>query len=370
MNKKLILLISLFCFFYIFFVLDSKKVIDDYTNTTNKYLTYTTDGELSDDFLKILKEYNFVEDKKNGLYFFPYDYNPCEKIVRSLNNSPHKYLYVMDGCDVIGSKIDLWKSIKSEYGLQANKYMPECYLYDNETDMEKLRNRMEYDEDHNISQMYILKNYQQRQEGLKVVSSWDEVMDDKNRKDYYIIQEYLYNPFIVSKRKINFRVYYLIVCRNNTMACYIYNNGFMYYTPDFYDPNSTDFNKHITTGYIDRQVYIDNPLTREDFRKYLGSDKAKLLDDNTNVLMNYVSKALVKRICANNYNDKVRFQIYGVDIQPDANLDVKLIEINKGPDLTSKDKRDGEVKYKMQQDLFKLIDPEHFGSTNNFIKVY
>ena len=93
------------------------------------------------------------------------------------------------------------------------------------------------------------------------------------------------------------------------------------------------------------------------------------MDDNVKVLMRNISSAVAKRTCTS-YNDKIKFQIYGVDIQPDANLDVKLIEINKGPDLNSKDERDGAVKYKMQQDLFKVINPDQFGKTDNFIKVY
>ena len=145
----------------------------------------------------------------------------------------------------------------------------------------------------------------------------------------------------------------------------------MYYTPEFYDPNKKDFDKHITTGYIDRQVYVENPLTREDFRQYLGKNNANLLDENTKVLMHNVSKVLSTKTCLNNNpNNKIFFQIYGVDVQPDANLNVKLIEINKGPDLNSKDERDGQVKYKMQQDLFKIINPAKFGITTNFIKVY
>jgi tubulin polyglutamylase TTLL4 len=334
-------------------------------------ITYSTDGNLSSDFLKILNEYNFRKVDRDGEYFFPSDYNPCENVAKKLNYSNSKYLYVMNGCDVIGSKVDLWKVIKNEFKNDASKIMPECYLYENSIDMINLQNRMNIEKNNNIHQMYILKNYEQRQEGLKLIDSWSEVMDPINMKKFYIIQEYLYNPYIINKRKVNFRVYYLVVCSHNNYSCYIYNNGFMYYTPEFYDPNKKDFNKHITTGYIDRQVYVENPLTREDFRQYLGQTNANLLDENTKVLMHNVSKVLSTKTCLNNDpNNKIFFQIYGVDVQPDANLNVKLIEINKGPDLNSKDERDGQVKYKMQQDLFKIINPAEFGITTNFIKVY
>ena len=42
----------------------------------------------------------------------------------------------------------------------------------------------------------------------------------------------------------------------------------MYYTPELFEKNSSDLKKNITTGYIDRQIYIDNPLTHMDWRKW------------------------------------------------------------------------------------------------------
>ena len=54
---------------------------------------------------------------------------------------------------------------------------------------------------------------------------------------------------------------------------YVYNDGFMYYTPRIWKPKSRNLNEIITTGYIDRQVYVDNPLTIKDFGLFIGRDK-------------------------------------------------------------------------------------------------
>jgi hypothetical protein len=35
----------------------------------------------------------------------------------------------------------------------------------------------------------------------------------------------------------------------------------MYYTPQKYDDKDAAFDKHITTGYIDRKIYDTNPLS-------------------------------------------------------------------------------------------------------------
>jgi hypothetical protein len=44
--------------------------------------------------------------------------------------------------------------------------------------------------------------------------------------------------------------------------------------------------------------------------------------------------------------------IMGADVAVDADLGIKLMEINKGPDLRYKDERDGHVKFNMIRDTF------------------
>jgi hypothetical protein len=331
--------------------------------------TYSTDGDLGETFNKILRNYNFTKVENTGQWYFPSDYNPCEKQAKELNNSLSKYIYVMNGCDIVGSKIDLWKALRDYYGLIiAESYMPRTYLYSNKDDMFELERSLRLADK---KKMLILKNYNQRQEGLKIVSSWDEINDETNKKEFYLIQEYLYNPLIISKRKTNIRVYYLIVCRHGNVEGYIYYNGFMYYTPKFYDPDDYEFDKHITTGYIDRHVYEENPLTIEDLRKYLGENKAAILDRNIKKIMRDVTIALSHKVCSITNGQKVNFQVYGVDVAPVADLSVKLMEINKGPDLGAKDERDGFVKSNMQADIFKIIDPNiSSDNSNGFIRVY
>ena len=45
----------------------------------------------------------------------------------------------------------------------------------------------------------------------------------------------------------------------------------------------------------------------------------------------------------------MKFQIFGADIAPDENLNVTIMEINKGPDIGFKDERDGNLKKKWCQ---------------------
>ena len=70
-------------------------------------------------------------------------------------------------------------------------------------------------------------------------------------------------------------------------------------------------------------------------------------------------------------NNHVRFQLFGCDLAPSNNLDATLIEINKGPDLDSKDERDKKVKMQVLNDIFKIIDSKNINETLNtrFIKI-
>jgi hypothetical protein len=78
---------------------------------------------------------------------------------------------------------------------------------------------------------------------------------------------------VIFHKGYNLRIYVLVVCNKNNYNIYAYINGFMYYTSKFFEKNSMDFDKNITSGYIDRQVYKENPLTHEDLREYLDSDR-------------------------------------------------------------------------------------------------
>ena len=107
---------------------------------------------------------------------------------------------------------------------------------------------------------------------------------------YLVIQELLNNPFLVSGRKINMRVYFLIVCNGGNIDGYIHLNGFMYYTPKKFNYDSDDKDCHITTGYIDRKVYEKNPLTLKDFYRYLNNK-------------GYKSNELIKNMLENKFSD-------------------------------------------------------------------
>ena len=171
------------------------------------------------------------------------------------------------------------------------------------------------------------------------------------------------------------------------VSVYVYNDGFMYYTKAPFVKGTTDMEHNITTGYIDRSVYAKNPLTHGDLRKYLDSHRnlnkieqnmrnqgltiSKLYFDRIYHLLREVFLSYVGNICGGTkLNENLTFQLFGIDIAVDDTLNPTIMEINKGPDMGAKDKRDYQVKYNVLQDMMKLVKVITPTKTNGFIKLF
>lgn len=153
------------------------------------------------------------------------------------------------------------------------------------------------------------------------------------------------------------------------MNVYMYNDGFVYYTRSRYDEGDISHECNITTGYIDRSVYEHNPLTIGDFTKYIGYKNARVFNRNVvdcfKTLFNTIKEVIIPIEKTFSIN---KFVIMGADVAVDKELNVKVMEINKGPDLRYKDKRDGNVKYNLVKQSFAkmgIIDEK----SQNFITI-
>ena len=325
---------------------------------------FYSECNLSELMEKAMKNVGINKGEKNGDYYFPCEYNTCEEKVKTFeakgDKKEAKKIFLIDGCDWPASKIHLWILLASFYGNdKASTLMPQTYLLDQPEDLVKIEEHYNKNLEKRKNHMYILKNYAQRQEGLKIVQSYKDIMEGY-KNGFFLVQDYLYNPYLISKRKINFRYYTLIICREGKVEGYIHRDGFVYYTPEDYDENDPEFDKHITTGYIDRKIYDNNPLTLDDFRAHLDkeiSGSSKLWDDNVNKLMNQIIKAIETKVCKNKkLQHHTLFQLFGSDVAPTKDLGAMLMEINKGPDLGAKDERDKALKLKVQEDIFRIIE--------------
>ena len=316
---------------------------------------------------KQFKKYNIGKDNINGKLHLPCDYNNPRNEINNLPVVKDGKYFILNNPDILVAKDWLWRMIVRHYGYERPKFMlPNSYVLYLPNDMNR------FNDEYNSQKIYIMKKNIQRQEGLKITKDKNEIINGHDA-GYVIVQELLQNPYIINGRKTNMRFYVLVICQDNQMATYVYNDGFMYYTKVPFVPNTTDIDPNITTGYIDRQVYKENPLTHDDLRKYLDSNTREISQFEIDIrkqgfrisqvyfqriydLLKDVFMAFIGHVCSEGklYNN-ITFQIFGVDIAVDDHLNPMVMEVNKGPDMGGKDERDLELKSNVIRDVLRLI---------------
>ena len=343
----------------------------------------------------------------SGYDFIDHEIRIMENIDR-VTKKPNVF-FILKGTDVLTSKDRLWSVINNTYGEHiASMFTPKTYIVSNESDITKFkddnnisRDNIVYKMDGFDGKLYILKKNIQRQEGLKIMGTRDVAnmitYDRKLLSDYVVIQELLQDPYMINDRKINMRYYLLVVIKNvdvnkKVFKVYMYDDGFMYYTRNKFVKNSKNHDDNVTTGYIDRKVYDENPLTHGEFYEYLNDDKRVKTVGEEFVMQHYLKyhknlgdylrgnvMELFKHVLEPYRNildsatDRVggiSFQLYGADIAVGETLVPSLMEINKGPDMNAKDEKDRKLKYKCSMDVLKKVGIMRDECDNNgFVKL-
>lgn len=392
--KKILLSLLLILLLIIIYIVKTKKIstnelvdnnIEKSEFSKTSWSVNTCPYIVTENIKNVFEENNVKKNNDNSEsnIYLPCTYDNTEKEIQNMDLKKNKInkVFIIHNADQIVAKDYLWKNLIAKYGLnECLNLMPNTYILYENNDIKRLK------EEYENNKLFILKKNVQRQEGLKICNNLDDII--KNKKDYVLAQELLQDPYLINGRKINLRMYVLVVCNKNNYDVYVYNDGFMYYTKDLFKPNSKDFGPNITTGYIDRWIYDVNPLTHKDFRHYLDRNNRNLTQVEVNiknrgiVLSNYVFNniyELIEKVFSAFHGklgngqklyDHLSFQLFGVDIAIDDNLNAKIMEVNKGPDLGSKDTKDGNIKKGIIKDILKTIDVIENDNNNQFIKIF
>ena len=359
----LLVLLIVIVIVYIYY----KKYFD---SDINYYKNPSCNYKISETLLDVFDKYNIkpkrnnilIKSKNTKTVYLPCLYDEPVKEILALPKDKYGYYFIINTSDIMVGKDYLANELMNYYGDNYSKFIPVSYITYNQNHMADFKKK--YDK----YKLYIMKKNVQRQEGIKISNNKKELLES-HKDGYVIIQELLQNPYLVGGRKINLRVYFLIVINNSKFNVYVYNDGFMYYTPELFKADSMDISSNITTGYIDRQVYVENPLTHRDFRKYLGDELATDIFDNIrtlikNITIPYEQKFLQSQFMPGN----IQFQLFGADVAINGDGTAMIMEVNKGPDLGAKDKRDSELKHNLVEDILNIIGIIK-KNNNDFIKV-
>ena len=303
------------------------------------------------------------------IIFMPSAYDLINYEISLMQKTKNNYYYIINDIDLLVGKDFLWDKLSRYYKNDVTKLSPKSYIPADSYSIERLK------KDYVNGRLYIAKKNVQRQEGIQIINKKDELFKLIKDKEVAIIQELLQDPMTIDGHKINLRVYVLIVIHNNVCDVYVYNDGFMYYTPKKFVLNSIDKDVNITTGYIDRQIYEENPLTHKDFMEYLDKNESNGISSKhiTNNILNLIKNVLkpYTKLFVDNqaFRGSVQYQIMGADVAINKNGGAHIMEVNKGPDLAGKDERDTKLKLSLVEHMLEVVGVLPMSDENEFIKV-
>lgn len=306
--------------------------------------------------------------------WYPCGYTKVEAELEKNGNFSHKksgWVMGITGSDKFAAKDQLWKHLKKHYGrMRATIFTPQTWIT---YDPQELQEFKTYATQQPKGTMYIMKKNLQRQEGLEIITDSSRATTAFS-EDYVVIQSVLTDPYLLNGRKINIRVYILVVCKAGKKSMYAYDDGFVYYSKEPY-VNGKTRDEIITTGYLSRDLYEKNPLTLRELLSYIAREHGTPVAEDFMKTRDYLLKGLMEafssEVCSVEDNDVVYCQTYGVDMQPNSDLtDMKIIEMNKGASLQVMDEKDGNLKQKMVDDMYRTVGLAVPSDDNGFKKVW
>ncbi len=373
----ILLLTSLFKYLKI-----NNSNIENFSNENEDMskLTYyrCDEKELGNIISDIFKRNNIVKSNDNWNIYTTCGYNDAEaellsiNINNNLNKDKDKFIYAVNGMDLIVSKNEIWSSLVKCYGRkEASTLMPESFVLDDANEVQLFRQYF----NPSRNDIYILKKNLQRKEGLKLTRDFFEILDAE-KEDYRVVQRYITNLYLINGRKVNLRIYILVMIKNGKIHFYMSNKGKCIYTNKKYNDDDLDFESNITSYHLDMDVYKENPRDFNELRTYIDVTNNKEGDgnklfDKIHYLMKKVSVCLSNNLYqSENIKNTITFQLFGADVIFDNKLHPFLLEFNKGPDMSSRDTIDYTMKYRVQYDMFKTVGIIPDDGNNSFELLY
>ena len=379
-NFYLLLLLLFILFIFLIFIKNNKKrdnYYEDFDNNSSFSYYRCKDKNLGKITQNIFDKNNIIQSNDDWNIYIPCGYNNVEQELKQIlikDDLKNKYIFGLNGCDSIVSKNKIWESLLNCYKRKhASTLMPESYILGDLNEMEEFRKNFNPSK----NEIYILKKNVQRKEGLKLTRDYFDIMGAL-ADDYRVVQKYITDLYLINQRKVNLRIYLLIVIKENIIYFYLCRNGKCIYTNKKYSDNDLDFESNITSYNLDMNVYKENPRHFHELKEYIDNNSDKNSDKNGDYLFNKI-ELLMKEISlclsrnffqSKNILGTITFQLFGADVIFDKDLHPYLLEINKGPDMSPRDNIDEEMKNNVQLDMFKKVGIITDNDENSFYLIY
>lgn len=261
---------------------------------------------------------------------------------------------------MIGRKNELHMRIKelSDKCGEVDFYPKTYWLPDDIEELEK-----HYDE----SEYYIYKPAAaSRGKNLNIFSSSKKLKYTRG-----IIQTYIYKPFLINKKKFDIRLYYCIASLE-PLVIFRHKGGFARFASYEYSDDITNICSHITNTFINKEhgIFYMTPGGKDDIRnsKWSYEFLLKYLEGYTDTkeLENRIDTSVLKLLIYS--QSKIRedhkeligyynssFELYGVDIILDADLNPYILEVNLSPSMEGgESKLDTSIKMEVLKDTLNV----------------
>lgn len=349
MLKKYFFLFSIIIISCIYLLQPLKKIenFENYTKCSQKKIQ----PYLKDVFDNI--NLHRVKNNKKWDLFLPCGYNNVENELSQLSNlHKNKTIFAIDNCGQISKKDTLWKNICNKYGRKrAKNIMPNTFILDDNKDMNLFKKT--YIKNH----IYFLKSNIQRKKGIKLTKNLSEILNAKKEiNNFKLVQESIPNLYLINGRKVNLRIYVLVVCQFDKICCYLHQNGKCLYTNRKFKNNMMNLENLITSLNMNKDIYNTHPLTLDDLKRFMGNKKYKQLWKNISKKVTLVFNSVIDKICVNkNIYKNVKFQLFGGDVIFNNKLDSFILEFNKGPNMYSQNDKDYQLKKNVLLNVFEIV---------------
>lgn len=260
---------------------------------------------------------------------------------------------------------DRMTELKERVGAFANFY-PESYLLPKDQQM--------LNEAWKTHKLWIIKKAAaSRGEGVEVVDSSQSEVPTAND---FVIQHYIERPFLITGRKFDLRIY-VLVTSIAPLRIYMYNSGLVRFATRPYDPNAPTSEKrvHLTNfalnkddenfkrakGDITREMVEDSKWSLPFFFNYLKQieidpEKVKRELERVSIATVIGGMTVIRnhhaRIVQHRQNS---WELYGIDVLLDADLNAYVLEINISPGMSGEDSPlDAAIKGKLMRDTLRM----------------
>ena len=294
------------------------------------------------EYIKYLKKYGLqFEDfyssigTKPAFIFYPYDAPANKHLITQHYSTPAYCANMLDSLDNINNKSNLFFYLKKLYPNEYRNFIADSFLLSHTTKYTQGNIYIARPVNHIDPKTGKIKITAFAGRDIIYITNPDSLAAAKRLLDRYdnvLISDYITNPLLFRGRKFHLRVYLLITYINSKVKTYFFPDSYIwtaakpFVLDKFHDKGIHD--THYTS--TDDDYLFSSDFNTENMGRIITKEmKTKLLED-MQVIMDKISHVLVygKTGVKLFSNHKNGFQIEGIDIMINDNMQPILIECN------------------------------------------